>query len=230
MPNEIIPAGGEAAAGGTPDPNVQGGTPASQNPAPSSFLGDDAPAATGNESGEPKKGQETAQADEYADLKFSGEAGEVDADFVKDLKGWAKESGVKPEGLQKLVDSWTKAAVAANQKQEAEFQKEQAERGSKWYKELESDKEFGGAKFGENRLAAKKALEKFDPRGDFKKQILENKLDNWPPLVRFLAEIGKAAKDDSVAGTTGAGATPSALTSDQEFHKQMYPTMQKGAE
>jgi hypothetical protein len=225
MANDIL--GGEGAASSTPDPNGQGGTPAPQSTATPSMLGDEGTSQPGNEGGEPK-GQETTQVeDAYKDLKFSGDAGEVDEAFIKDLKGWAKESGVKPEGLQKLVDNWTKAAVQANKKAEAELQKEQSERTGKWFKELESDKEFGGAKFGENRLAAKKALEKFDPKGDFKKHILENKIDNWPPLVKFLAEIGKAAKDDSVAGTTGNGAPPSAINSDAEFHKQMYPTMVK---
>jgi hypothetical protein len=157
------------------------------------------------------------------------EGADVDQEFFGDVKSWAKESGVKPEGLQKLVDSWSKRLAQITTKQEAEFKASREKQVQGWMKELEGDKNFGGKEFQANISGLQKFLNKVDPDKSFRKEISKAGIGNWPPLVRFLHGISKASTDDSVAGTLG-GAPRTPATDDAAFHEELYPTMKKKGE
>lgn len=219
---ETTPAQGTTEPG-TEKPNDQGGTSQGNQGAGTSILDGDAQA--GGREGEPK-GQ-NAGADEYASVKLP-EGAEVDEQFFGDVKVWAKESGVKADGLQKLVDRWGKRIAEVNKQQEQEFKSQRTKQVQGWVKELEGDKEFGGKNFKDNVAGLQKFLSKVDADRSFRKALVQAGVDNWPPLVRFLHALSKSNKDDSVAGTLD-GIPKNAATDDQAFYGELYPSMKKGA-
>lgn len=102
---------------------------------------------------------------------------------------------IKSKDPQKVVDAY----AAMEEQQRAAWDAQ----GRKWVTEIETDKEFGGANLDQTKVHVAKALTKYGSP-DLIKQIDEFGLGNHPSLIRFVARVGKAMSEDTVAGTTAA--------------------------
>ena len=215
------------------NPNDQGGSGESQKGGEESLLsGTDgqsneggAGTGTNDGTGAPKDGSGTGAVDDYAGLKLP-EGADVDQKFFTGVKAWAKEHGIKADGLQKLVDSWGERFKEAKQESDAKYKEERGKMVQGWVKSLREDKDFGGQSYNENVTGVRSFLAKVDPDKVFRKELVAAGIDNWPPLVKFLHGLAKASKDDSVAGTL-ENTPKTAANDDQAFYDEMYPSMKK---
>jgi hypothetical protein len=206
-------------------PEVKGTTetPGTEQPVEDSILGSD-DAQAGTPSGEPK-GQESTEPDPY-DAVTVPEGAEVDADFIGDVKAWAKESKVLPETLTKLLTAWGDRAKASSAKAEKSAAEQLTARNKEWTGALKADKTFGGKDYDTNVKEVKSFLSKVDPDKSFRNDLVKAGVANWPPLVKFLHSIAKADKDDSIASTVGNPASTPADSEEAQLD-EMYPTMKK---
>lgn len=168
---------------------------------------------------EKKAGEEAAaksRPPEKYDLKLA-EGSKLDAKAVDDIAAFAKSNGLSQDAAKALLER-------ENQNREAyvEAQKQQLEEAQKqWVESIKADKEIGGDKLKESVEGGRRALEKFGSESLIK-ELDETGLGNHPELVRFLARIGKAMREDKVvlsqAPTGGDKIRP---------EKALYPNMAK---
>jgi hypothetical protein len=100
---------------------------------------------------------------------------------------------LNPEQAQALVD-YSDELAKTQEKASAEAAKQQH---STWWKELQGDKELGGAKFAENQLVWNKGAKALLGE-DGLKAVQEAGLANWPPLVRAMFRAGSKIGEDSL--------------------------------
>jgi len=133
----------------------------------------------------------------------------------------AKELGLDSAKAQKVFDLYAAAQAEAAKASQAAVEKEQ--RG--WQEALKADKEFGGEKLSASADIARRAIKQYGD--DALKELLHTTgLGDHPALVRFAYRAGLALKEDSVAGSNGAGSASASL-SDEQFARTLYPTMFK---
>lgn len=183
----------------------------------------DVPAA--GEAGAPEgeaKGEDDAGAD-APDLELKVPEGfEVDAEAMDALKALAKESGLKPEQAQKLVDMHVGVQKALVERADAAI----AEHAKAMQAAVKADKEIGGAAFESSLKVAKATLSRFGTP-ELVAAVDESGLGNHPELIRLLVRVGKATSEDSSAGKHPGGvATPA--NSEEAHLRAMYPTMYQG--
>jgi hypothetical protein len=187
MPTDLTPAP-EA----TPNPAPEGAESGA-----SAEANAEAPAATpeGGTDGKPDAAPAGAP-ETFADFTFP-EGVQPDEGLLEEFLTLAKELNLSQDQAQKLVDLQSgglqKMAEAITEKIEADKHAEMAE----WDKEAKADKEFGGDKFEESMLEAKKAALKFGTE-----ELLEvldaTGVGSHPELVRFFVRVGKALGDDKM--------------------------------
>lgn len=141
----------------------------------------------------------------------------LDAKALEPYVAKAQELGLKAEQAQALLDWQAQQAKANAAAQQAAWKKADLEQAAALLK----DPEVGG----EKRLAAQQATQralKAAPRNgpEFAKLMKQAGLDNHPTVARYLAEVGKAFKDDSLGGAPAA--TGPTLT-ERDRLKLMYP-------
>lgn len=141
----------------------------------------------------------------------------ADEALLSDFTAVAKESGLKQEYAQKIVDSFVKAQGRVIQG----FEQERAANNQAWLAAAKRDKEYGGQSFDKNALVARAAMSQF-ATPEFSKFLDETGLTNHPEMVRFCFRVGKAiASEDSIAGTAGSG--PGAAPSrDERLASKLY--------
>lgn len=112
---------------------------------------------------------------------------------VEKIAQIAKERGFSNEQAQLLLNE-KDAAVRefADSQQKDIKQKIEVE----WVKEIQNDKEMGGANYGKTVETAKRVIQRFDPDGSFSKVLDSTGLGNHPGLVKVLARIGAQMSDD----------------------------------
>lgn len=159
--------------------------------------------------------KQTAQAEIELTLP---EGFQADEKLLGEFKGLAKELGLKVDGGQKLVELYAKAQSAALEKGRTDLEATQ----KKWADALKSDKEVGGQSFDPSVHAARKAMAKY-ATPELTQFLEQTGLGNHPELFKFVARIGKAMSEDSVAGVTSNGA--SETNSQETFLRAQYPTM-----
>lgn len=143
--------------------------------------------------GEEKK--EPAGPPEAYDLK-APDGLDLDTQMVEAFTPVAKSLNLTNEQAQMLTDFYSKNVVLANVQ---EWEKTLGE----WKKDIESDKNIGGANLDANLAVAKKALESFGSP-----ELLAD-LDRWgfgnnPHLIRFAFKVGQALSADKlVTGDPG---------------------------
>lgn len=126
-----------------------------------------------------------------------------------------KELGLTQEKAQKLVDVY--AEMRQNEIQaETESYAQQVEQ---WGKDVQTDKEIGGAAFNSNVLAAQKAVAAF-ATPELKALLDSTGYGNHPEFVRFCVRIGKQLSEDGFVSANGNG------SADVPLHQRMYPTKQ----
>lgn len=174
-----------------PQPQAQT-TPQAPQQEPTGILGTDVNTTEQKGDGEV---QNTPPEPQEIEIKVPEGANE---ELVTAFKGVAKEIGLDSAKAQKIVDVFIQAEQKLVQAQQNEWRETQ----KRWYEEVMTDPEFGGAKFEHNKNLANRALEKFG--GEELIEFLKNAgLTNFPPLVRAFMRIGKAMEPDSIAGKVG---------------------------
>lgn len=197
---------GNTALGGTdaPAPDSKGGAAA---PAPGTA------AAPGDQQ---KDGQPGTAAPADLEIKLP-DGVKADEAMLSGFKQLAKESGLKGEVAQKVVDMYVAAQQAAEKKAVEAYETER----QGWAKALETDKEFGGKDMAANKAIARKAVAKYGTP-ELRQLFEETGLGNHPELVRFFYRVGKADGEDTV--TVAAGAAGGEQTEEQKLRTR-YPSM-----
>lgn len=137
---------------------------------------------------------------------------------LKHIEEIAKADGLKGEVAQKLVDLYVQQQQQAVKQAEERWTSQNKE----WMDGAKADKEYGGEKFDANLTVARKAIAKFGTP-ELKQLLDTTGLGNHPELIRFVYRVGKGFADDSVAGTTGAGAGE--VSGEEAKLRAMYPKM-----
>jgi hypothetical protein len=118
----------------------------------------------------------------------------------------AKELNLSQENAQKLVDVATENTRQEMQKQYDGY----TETREGWVTDLKSDKEFGGEKFDDTIVRAKRALGKYGS-DNLTKFLGESGYGDNNELVKMLARFDKATSEDSaVDGDEGKQAVSAA--------------------
>jgi len=199
-------AAGSQAAG---DPSASAGKTTLTDPKagePAAKPGE--PAAGEPKPGEPKpgddKGKKPAEgAPEKYETFTAPEGVTLDQEMLGRFTGVAKELNLPQVGAQKLVDlaaEHAKNILAQQQTKWSEIRQE-------WVNEIKTDKEFGGEKFNETVVSAKRALSKF---GSPKMvEFLESTgYGDNAELIRFLARVDKGTREDKIVDGDPAGGAP----------------------
>lgn len=147
---------------------------------------------------EPKTDVKTVP--EKYDLKLP-EKSPLAKDHIDKIASYAKEHGLSNDEAQRLVERESTAVTEYISTQE----KELAGKKDTWFKEVESDKELGGANFKENVEIAHRAMTQFASE-KFKDTLDNTGLGNHPEVVRTFFRIGKLMSDDKFE--RGGGVPP----------------------
>jgi hypothetical protein len=150
------------------------------------------------------------------DIKLP-EGTQVDAAVLAEFKAAAKEAGLTGESASKLA-AWD---IQRRAKEASATIQAWDKQGEVWADELKKDPDFGGEKLAETVLAAKSVLRKFGGEA-LAADLAKMGLGNMPSLVRMLARIGKANKEDSSSG--GAGEAPAVPDHESQLRRD-YPSM-----
>lgn len=76
-----------------------------------------------------------------------------------------------------------------------------------WAKEMQADRDFGGANMKATVAEARKALAAFDPDGSLRSLLRESQYQHNPAVIRAIARIGRAMGEHDFIGEGGQGAT-----------------------
>lgn len=211
-PGTILGGAGAGAAGGeSKDPKAGEGS--------KTEPGKDAQTSAAGEGGKDAGGEKKPEATpEEIELKFP--AGYDAGPSVEGFTKLAKELGLKSDAAQKVLDFYLgveKDSLAEAGKAAETARREQLEG---WHKELQADKEFGGAKFKANVETAFRAVEHFGGK-ELAAFFANDPKGNYPPLVKAFWKIGQQLAEDSVEGTASrASHVMSELEQQREFYKK----------
>lgn len=127
----------------------------------------------------------------------------VDDGALKTFKESAKKLGLDSAKAQAVLEGYVALDKQRAQADEAAFQKQAAE----WAKQVLSDPEVGGDKLPAAKVDVKRALDKFGGK-ELVGLLQQAGLSSHPVVFKTLAAIGRALKEDSVAGTAVAPKAP----------------------
>lgn len=219
---------GASAAGATGDAGVgakPSGEAAGTSGATSLLTAETPKGAEGTQKGDPAKANESAP----AELKVTLPDGmQADEGLMKEVLPWAKESGLKQEGLDKLVGFYSKAQTAAAEAQSKAAAEAHQKQVAEWVAASKASKDFGGADFEKNLLGAQSALKRFGSP-ELTQLLAQSGLGNHPLIIGLLHGVSKAIAEDS----TGSGGDRSASASTEEaqyqaFYPKTYEQMKGG--
>lgn len=153
-----------------------------------SLLADDGE-GEGNEGGE-KTPQEAPES--YEDFKLP-EGFQKDGPLLEEFIPLAKEARLPQEHAQKFVDLGAKLVQKAHDDQAKAWEAVVTE----WTGKIKSDSEIGGAKLGESKGYAVRALKQYaDP--ETRKYLDDSRLANHPGLFKMLVRVGKTLGEDKL--------------------------------
>lgn len=130
---------------------------------------------------------------ESYDLKLPENA-LLDAKALEGVSEFAKELKLSNEQAQKLLERENAAVQSYAQAQTEQRQQDI----TAWEGEITADKEFGGDHLKESLESAKGVLKRFDPDGGVLELLDQSGYGSHPKVLRFLARIGKASKEDTI--------------------------------
>lgn len=142
---------------------------------------------------------------------------EIDKEALALFEPLAKEHKLSNEQAQKLVDVYTKVRQSEVEKHAAEWRDTQ----TKWVEEIKADQTHGGQHFDQNIQAAQAMIRQYGD-DELRSYLDQTGLGNYPPLIRMMMKLGRAAAEDTIHR---GGATVTPRTAEQV----MYPTMQPQA-
>ncbi|MDP2270925.1 MAG: hypothetical protein Q8K32_09360 [Archangium sp.] len=121
----------------------------------------------------------------------------LDSKLVDGFKATATELGLDSAKAQKVFDTFVGFQQAQVKADNEAFAKQDAA----WVDALKSDPELGGEKWDATKADIGRAAKHFKA-GPALKVLEAAGLGNHVELVRFVAGVGRALREDSIAGTT----------------------------
>lgn len=91
-----------------------------------------------------------------------------------------------------------------------------------WQKEMQADRDFGGANMKATVADARKALAAFDPDGSLRSLLRESNYQYNPAVIRAIARIGRAMGEHDFIGEGGGG------KADVPLEERLYRNMETG--
>lgn len=91
-----------------------------------------------------------------------------------------------------------------------------------WQKEMQADRDFGGAHMKATVAEARKALAAFDPDGSLRSLLRESNYQYNPAVIRAIARIGRAMGEHDFIGANGGG------KADVPLEERLYRNMETG--
>lgn len=91
-----------------------------------------------------------------------------------------------------------------------------------WQKEMQADRDFGGARMKATVAEARKALAAFDPDGSLRSLLRESNYQYNPAVIRAIARIGRAMGEHDFIGAGGGG------KADVPLEERLYRNMETG--
>lgn len=141
-----------------------------------------------------------------------------EAVLTKTAERFAK-LGLNADQAQALIDYSDELAAAGAEAQEQAAAEAGKKQHADWWKQLQDSKELGGTKFDENKATWGKAASALLTPAELK-QIAEDGLANYPPLVHALFRAGSKISEDTLHdGNRPAPAVPTEL----QKMKAQYP-------
>ena len=139
---------------------------------------------------EPKSPTEP-QVPEAYDIK-AAEGVEIDQEALAQFTPIAKELKLTNDQAQKLADLYAARMQKVIDDRSAAYAKQM----EGWANEVMTDKEIGGDNWVGTQVSLKKALGSYDADGAFLALMNESGYGNHPAVVRFVARVGAALKED----------------------------------
>jgi len=130
--------------------------------------------------------------EKYEDFKLPNGM-EIDTEVLAAFEGELKSANLTQEQGQKFIDLQTKLVAKVTDAQQAAW----AGQLKDWSSAAESDKEYGGAKFGANIDLARKAMREIGTP-ELAQALNETGMGNHPEFIRFFVRVGKAISEDGV--------------------------------
>lgn len=155
-------------------------------------------AAQGGDTGKAGGAGEQPGAGAPLALKFP-DGLQVDQNLVDGFIATATDLKLTTEQAQKIADAYVASARKASERLEAEHRVAV----ESWEKQILADKDLGGQNYDATKATARRAIAQFGTPG-LRQLLEETGLGSNPEVVRFVARVGQALAEDSVAGT-GAG-------------------------
>jgi|688.fasta_scaffold33106_6 hypothetical protein len=163
--------------------------------------------------------QQTQTQNQAYELKVP-EGANLDASYLEQTKALAKELGLSQEAAQKLVERDAGLMSSVSERNTAQVR----EKTEQWAKDAEADKEIGGSNFQSSVTDARTALDKFGTP-EFKNLLNQSGVGNHPELIRLLARVGKAMREDKMVTSSSQPARDQ-----KSFADAFYPSMANKSE
>jgi hypothetical protein len=135
------------------------------------------------------------------------------------IKEFASANGLSEEAAQALLEREAGEVTGAATKAEGKLH----DQVQGWVREIEADKDFGGARLDVSKLNAERALTSFWP-GDFVSQLKDSGLLYQPEFFRGLARLGAALGE---GGSLESGSPTGGQGSAEARLRAMYPNSQE---
>lgn len=127
----------------------------------------------------------------------------------------AQKIGLTNEAAQELVNF-----DLQRQQKLIEYAREENRKG---LESVRGDAEFGGPNFEGTRAAILRAQAKYGD-SDLSQGLLDRFIDNWPPLAKFFARVGRDLKEGGTGGAEGKGSSEPPTFESVMYGKQDLPT------
>lgn len=143
-----------------------------------------------------------------AELELKAPEGFKDDAAVAGIKALAGELGLDSPKAQKVLERFAAWQGEATKQAEEAF----TQQDKSWAEALQKDPDIGGQKWDAARKDIGRAVQHFKAQGAMR-ALHSVGLGNHPELVKLMAAVGRALREDRVAGTSAAPA-PSERLSD----------------
>jgi len=169
---------------------------------------------------EPEKEQEGQNTEKEAEPEdYTLEAGEgfnVPAESLKSFQDVCKAQKLTKAQAEALLD-WHRQYAGDVDKLQAQQEKQTIQ---DWQKQILDDPEIGGQNWKASVADCRRVLARYDTDGSMRKLLKETHADYNPVVVRCLARMGKAMREDRFVTSKGRG------SSSVPLEDRLWPDMQ----
>lgn len=207
--SQATPTGGQTSADGTNATQTQQAAASADG----QQQGTQQSTAANSQTSNATSGSAQTQQSDF-DLKLP-DGSNLDASYLEQTKALAKELGLSQEAAQKLVERDSGLLSSVSERNAVQVR----EKTEQWAKDAQADKEIGGGNFQSSVTDARTALDRFGSP-EFKNMLNQSGVGNHPELIRILARVGKAMREDKMVTTSSQPAR-----AQKSFAEAFYPSM-----